>query len=332
MISVKKKRTTLGMGHDAFLDIVANLVGVLIILIAVFTGASSAMVQQAERKIEQELLEKPELVQASDDQVSELAQLASRAVRAHADSDHMERRVDQFDEEIGLRQQERASLMDLQSIAQSVWAEKRAELDQAKTEAARQQTEVLLIQEELTELQGEKSRLKALPESVVALQHLPTPMAKKVYEDRIVLRLRADHVSVVPSDLLIKTIAKHVQRAGRPKETDVVGPIRGYTARYSLVLGKTSALFHGAIFQPVSEPIGQTIDQVIAGQSDVETELAGRNPNSTSVLVWVYPDSYRSLRKLKEYLYKKGYATAVRPRETHEPIGISVQGTDSNVQ
>jgi len=332
MISAKKKRTTLGMGHDSFLDIVANLVGVLIILIAVFGGTSSAMVQEAERKVQQELLEKPELVAASDTQVSELAQLASRAVRAHADSDLLERRVDRFDAQIRLRKQERAALMDLQSIAQSVWEEKQQELDQSQVVAARRQTELAMIKEQLTELEGEKARLKTLPDSVVALQHLPTPMAKKVYEDRIVLRLRDDYVSVVPSDLLIKMIAKHVRRSGRPKETDVVGPIRGYTARYSLVLGKTSALFHGAIFQPVSEPIGQPIDKVIAGQSEIESELAGRNPNSTSVMVWVYPDSYRSLRQLKEYLYAKGYATAVRPRETHEPIGISVLGTDSNVQ
>ena len=103
-------------------------------------------------------------------------------------------------------------------------------------------------------------------------------------------------------------------------------------ARYSLVVGATSAQFHGAIFQPMQEPIGQPVEQVIAGESDIESELAGRDPNSTSILVWVYPDSYRSLRKLKEYLYSKGYATAVRPRETHEPIGISVLGTDSNAQ
>ena len=209
-------------------------------------------------------------------------------------------------------------------------------MDQQRIQAAKTRTEFTTVSQRLTELQGEKSRLKSLPDSVVALQHLPTPMAKKVYEDRIVLRLRGDHVSVVPSDALMKAIAKHVRRSvtgpGRPQATDIVGPIRGYTARYSLVIGKTQAIFHGAIFQPVNEPIGQSINLVLAGKSDVETELAGRNPNSTSVLVWVYPDSYRALRQLKEYLYEKGYATAVRPRDAHEPIGISVMGTESNAQ
>jgi hypothetical protein len=336
MISGRRKRATLGVGHDAFLDIVANLVGVLIILIAVFSGSSSAMVQQAQQKVREELLEKPDLIQASDTQVSELAKLASRAARAHDDSDHLENQVDQFDMEIELRKQERSALLDLHYMASTAWEEKRSELNQTKIEAARRQTELDRATEQLEELQGEKQRLKTLPDAVVALQHLPTPMAKKVYEDRIVLRLRNDHVSVVPGNALMKLISSHVRRSisgsRRPKQTDVVGPIRDYTARYSLVVGQTSAQFHGAIFQPTHEPIGQRIEQVVAGQSEIESELAGRDPNSTSILVWVYPDSYRSLRTLKEYLYAKGYATAVRPRETHEPIGISVLGTDSNPQ
>lgn len=336
MIPVRRKRSTLNMGHDAFLDIVANLVGVLIILIAVFSGTSAAMVQEVERKVQQELLENSDISDATESQLSKLAQLTSRAAKAHQDKDQLEQRIRQFDAEIQLRKQERAALLDLQAIAEAAWKKKQAELDQTMVEAGKRKTELDRVNETLAELRGEKARLENQPEPVIALQHLPTPMAKKVYEDRIILRIRGDHVSVVPSDALINEIAKHVRRstggAGRPKESGVVGPIRGYTARYSLVVGKTSAMFHGAIFQPIQEPIGQTIQQVLSGQSEIESELAGRDPNSTSILVWVYPDSYRSLRRLKEYLYEKGYATAVRPRETHEPIGISVSGTESNAQ
>ena len=35
MIQMRKKRAVLELGHDAFLDIVANLVGILIILVVV---------------------------------------------------------------------------------------------------------------------------------------------------------------------------------------------------------------------------------------------------------------------------------------------------------
>ena len=38
----RKKRTKLEMGHDAFLDIVANLVGILIILVVILGTQSQA--------------------------------------------------------------------------------------------------------------------------------------------------------------------------------------------------------------------------------------------------------------------------------------------------
>lgn len=336
MISIRRKRASLGVGHDAFLDIVANLVGVIIILIAVFGGASAAVVQQAEQAAEQALSSPGSPTPANPQQLDLLDQLAARAVQAHHDSDQLERKISQFDAEISVRKRQRDLLLDLQAEATAAWQRKQSELNQDRLAAAKRHTELAKAEQQLAELRGEKQRLEQLPEAVIALQHLPTPMAKKAYEDRVVLRLRDDHVSVVPSEALMKAISNHVRRStsggGKPKATDVIGPIRGYTAHYSLVVGETAAIFHGAIFQPVSEPCGQPIAQVITGRSEIDAELAGRDPNRTSVLVWVYPDSYRALRTLKEYLYSKGYATAVRPRETHEPIGISVSGTESHVQ
>jgi len=335
MIGFRRRQTSLGVGHDAFLDIVANLVGVIIILIAVFSGTSSAMIQQAEQRVQAEANAVRTANIASEVQLAKLNKLAARAASAHADSNRLEHQIAHFDAEIAVHRRQRNLLLDLQAEATAAWQQKQSELDSARLAAAKQQTELARAEQQLTELMGEKERLENLPDEVVELQHLPTPMAKKVYEDRVMLRLRANHVSVVPADALIKTISEHVgnsARRGRPSPTDVIGPIRGYTARYSLVIGSRSAHFHGAIFQPVREPIGETIEQVISGTSQIDAELAGRDPIRTSVLVWVYPDSYRALRTLKEYLYNKGYATAVRPRETHEPIGISALGTESHAQ
>jgi hypothetical protein len=335
MIAVRRKRTSIGVGHDAFLDIVANLVGVLIILIAVFSGTSSALVEEVQRKVRAEMSDTTS-TRASESQLSQLAQLAARAATAHVDSDRLEQQVHRYDAEIAQRQRERAILLDLSAQAQAAWEQKRQDLDQTKIAAARRHSELAIAEEKLTELRGEKERLTNLPENVVAIQHLPTPMAKKVYEDRIILRLRGDRVSVVPVEALLNEVKRTVQRSmggtRRPAEADVVGPLRGYTARYLLIVNNTSVGLHSAIFQPIAEPIGQPIEQVIAGQSEIEAELAGRSPDSTSILVWVYPDSYRSLRTLKEYLYEKGYPTAVRPREMHEPMGISIFGSEANPQ
>lgn len=334
MIGQRRRNNSLGVGHDAFLDIVANLVGVIIILIAVFGGTSTAMIQQIETQVLTQTSSGSPAA-ATAEQLDNLKQLAARTINAHADSDQLEHQIAALDTEIAVRRRQRNLLLDLRAEAIAAWEQKQAQLDQTKVAEAKRQTELARAQQQLTELLGEQERLRNLPQDVVALQHLPTPMAKKVYEDRVMLRLRANHVSVVPADALIQTISEQVKasaRSGRPSATDVIGPIRGYTARYSLVMDQRVAFLHGAVFQPIVEPIGQPIDEVLRGASEIDSELAGRDPARTSVLVWVYPDSYRALRQLKEYLYSKGYATAVRPRETHEPIGISAAGTDSHAQ
>ena len=54
MAKRKRKRSGINVGHDAFLDIVANLVGILIILVVVLGSQSTEVIeetQSAESKI-----------------------------------------------------------------------------------------------------------------------------------------------------------------------------------------------------------------------------------------------------------------------------------------
>ena len=50
----RKKRTMLEMGHDAFLDIVANLVGILIILVVILGAQSTAVIEEMQDHVEQD--------------------------------------------------------------------------------------------------------------------------------------------------------------------------------------------------------------------------------------------------------------------------------------
>ena len=85
-------------------------------------------------------------------------------------------------------------------------------------------------------------------------------------------------------------------------------------------------------FEPLNEPHGQPIEKVIANSSQLDIELAGRDPGSTTITVWVYPDSFASFRQLKEHLYAKGFATAARPLPMHLSITTSPQGTRARAQ
>lgn len=339
MIPLKRKRATLEMGQDAFLDIVANLVGVLIILVVVL-GTQS---QKAIREIHDEQAEEE---RASPEQLSVLSEQAVRAAAAQADSDRLERTVRQFDAEIAVKNQQRAMLLDLLAEAQLAWESSKRELSSESTEIAAQLSELARLESQLAELEGERERLESEPAAVIAVEHLPTPMAKTVFGDEIHFRLKDNRVSVVPIEKLIDEIRRDFGRTSRRegRSDSAVGPVRGYVARYEMNTSqervtrgdRTGMAMRVELtemsVEPLTEPFGQTIDAVIRGSSELDVELAGRDPAKTTITVWVYPDSFAAFRQLKEHLYRKGFATAARPLPMDRLISGGPQGSRSSAQ
>ena len=88
----------------------------------------------------------------------------------------------------------------------------------------------------------------------------------------------------------------------------------------------------GMSVEPLNEPHGQPIQQVLANRSELDIELAGRNPGTTSITVWVYPDSFAAFRQLKEHLYARGFATAARPLPADHLISGGPDGSRSSAQ
>lgn len=347
MSGSRRNRSTLELGHDSFLDIVANLVGILIILVVILGSQSKQVLEQIQvESVEESSVDQTQW--ASDDQMAELAQVSMRAAAARIDSTKFERTIKQQDALLARTRQERAMLLDLLSEAQKAWEDKKQELDQKLTLAAAKQTEFEQTQLDLQQLQGERERLENQSAPVVSLQHLPTPMARTVFGDEIHLRLKGNLVSVVPVDRLVEEIKQDFERAAagsRQGQLDgAVGPMRGYVARY--VMDKSRGLTSrggraqmatriqlvGMTLEPLAEPHGQSIEKVLNGSSELDIELAGRDPGNTTITVWVYPDSFGAFRSLKERLYQKGFATAARPLPMDRQISGSPQGSRSTAQ
>ena len=345
MNASRRKKSTLELGHDAFLDIVANLVGILIILVVVLGTQSTAVIEEIQDQIENETVAE---AYASDEQLAELARQSMRAASAQADSDRFEDLIKQFDSQIEERKQQRGILMDLLAEAEAAWNEKKTDLDRQTTLAAQRYTEFTTAQQQLASLQGEKNRLENQPQAVVAVEHLPTPMAKTVFGDELHFRLKGNLLSVVPVEKLVAEIRRDFERvapSSRDGQMDAaVGPVRGYVARYRMdknqamvarggrVQMATRIQLVGMTVTPLNEPHGQPMDQVLADRSELDIELAGRNPNATTITVWVYPDSFAAFRRLKEHLYARGFATAARPLPMDHAISGGPQGTRSNAQ
>ena len=43
----------------------------------------------------------------------------------------------------------------------------------------------------------------------------------------------------------------------------------------------------------------RVIEKVLRNSSELDVELAGRNPNSTTITVWVYPDSFAAFARTR---------------------------------
>ena len=107
---------------------------------------------------------------------------------------------------------------------------------------------------------------------------------------------------------------------------------RAMVSRGGQVQMATRIQLVGMTVEPLNEPHGQTIEQVLSNSSELDVELAGRDPNATTITVWVYPDSFAAFRQLKEHLYARGFATAARPLPMGHAISGGPQGSRSNAQ
>ncbi|WP_182868422.1 hypothetical protein [Stieleria mannarensis] len=328
------------MGHDAFLDIVANLVGILIILVVVLGAQSEAILRDAKPKKVEPV--DPKARVAGEAEMRSLATVAARAASAQADSMRLERTIKLLDSKIAQQAERRTILLTLLTEAEAAWEDEQAKLDDARREAALRNAEAEELKTKLTEMVGARTQLETEQPPVVAISHLPTPMAKTVFGEEVYFRLKDDRLSVIPFKLLTEEIGRNFRRTSGSLREGVsdaaVGPVRGYVARY--VLSRSNELVSDgnaiarmsrarvvvASFEPLQEPHGTPIEEVLANDDWLDVELSRYPAETTTVTVAVYPDSYGSFRKLREKIYAKGYASAARPIKDGSPIYVNFAG------
>src|SRR5690606_27042832 len=279
----------------------------------------------------------------------EMERETGRAAAALAESQRLEAAIRQSDMQLALVSQQRGELLDLLAAAQQAWEEKQQELDSEAVERGKVEAQSIAARTKLEQLQRVRGQAELADRPVVAVAHLPTPMAKTVFGEELHFRLKGGRLAVVPIERLVEEIQRDFQRSAsgsREGRMDAaVGPIQGFVARYEMdksheqitrggrVGTATRIQLVGLTVEPLSEPHGQNLETVLASEgSALDIELAGRPPEKTTVTVWVYPDSFAEFRQLKEHLYARGYATAARPLPMHRPISGSPQGSKSNTQ
>ncbi|MCA9214402.1 MAG: hypothetical protein KDB27_15125 [Planctomycetales bacterium] len=328
-------------GTDSFLDIVANLVGILIILIMVIGVRAKGAWVESKNDVQQVLADREPLPDVSDVRKSH--------DNLHGIVQETEEQLARIEGIMVSRVNERDNLNMLVVAAERAVDEKQDELDAESQDRIQLKSRIRLASAKLQDLADRKRTLELADEPSIELEHLPSPMAKTVFGREEHFRLLGGRLVYVPlnalTDQLRPAARQSVSRLHEvPSVTETIGPIQGFhmqftmrrrsiaqDTKYGSVLREVAELEKFVLIS-VSDDLGEPLDEALKDDSQFRQLLDTMSPNGTVVTVWTYPDSFAEFRKLKAWLYERGFATAARPLPTGQPIMGSPQGSRSAAQ
>lgn len=332
----RNREADLAIGEDSFLDTVANLVGVLIILVVIMaarTYKEARELGEKQRQSASKTLENP---------AKQMAAIRNSVAE-------QEQKLARHSLELQYRLAERSNLLQRIALTQEDLKKQMESVDEQVRRRVEQDSELEKLNEKLKELGNRQDIVGESDEPPIALQHLPTPMAKTVFGQEMHLYMSEGRVIVIPWDSLVDQLKQAAPlAAGRGSSRNVIedsiGPIGGFLMRYRLLTSRRMTQAGGQVgmgsyvelerfeLELVDRSLGESIEDALQTGSRLRVELAGRLPRETVITVWVYPDSFEAYRRLKEALFEEGFLTAARPLPEGVLVGASPRGSRSSAQ
>lgn len=323
---VKKQAEQEHFGTDSFLDVVANMVGIVIILVMV--------VGMRVRHPHDDAITVPEV---------DLDQPAAMAARLEGDVLRLAQETEYLTAEMARRFAERSRLALLASAREQALVEAKSKLDrQAQADLELNRT-LAGLQANVEHLERQLAQAEEITKSPPkTVETYPTPLSKTVNGHEIHVQLRGGRVTHIPVDRLVEEVKADFQsKASKLTSADsyvgAVGPRGGFSMRYMIErVGSTGQGTLVGVTQwqliPSTTRLGETLEEAFGPQSDFRLGLAGESPRDTTITLWVYPDSFEAYRELRKELYRAGFATAGRPLPEGVLIGASPMGSKSAAQ
>jgi len=341
-------------GGDSFLDIVANIVGILIILV-VMIGAKIETIpvtQPLATSTPAETQAPPPPLPAAGltrEQQARRERIVAELRTAQAELNHLQfggqqvlGQLVQLRQETLLRHAERTQVAYQVEVLKSEVEKRRQRLsveEQRQFDAGRQLTEA---QRKVERLQQELAAVSAVPAPVVQIEHTATPLSRTVFGQEEYFQLSGNRILYVPKDRLIELVKADLERqAWKLRSSDsisaVLGPVDGFKIEFDLARrtipgqGTMIEVSHWSMI-PVNPEMGEPIEEALNGQSRFREILKELNPRRVTITLWVYPDSFRAFRELQSELLRLGFTYAARPLPPGLPISGSPYGTRSSAQ
>lgn len=337
--------------QDSFLDIVANLVGILIILIVVVGSQIGESLVHGSKDSE-ELNSAEEELSALED---EYDQLASENTSRDWDHHDWNESIAQETQVAEVRRLERdLVLRRLAGMEARLEVEKRKLSEQQKrafelqSELARTVAVTEKAKREIEAIQYQQIEEVVEPQTEV-IEHFPTPIAKTVFGEEVHFQLKQNRIVYAPLNELVQrlketwdTHADEIPPGERMIET--LGPIADFRLQYELFCEKKVIPTAEGAFQrvvvsvdkfsllPVRQLMGEEELEALQEDSEFHRALRNRSPERTTVSVWVYPDSYATFLEIRKHLIKRGYQVAVWPLTEDQYISGGPDGMRSSAQ
>ncbi len=324
-------------GQDSFLDILANITGILIILVMVMGVRAGRAPVEAPPTLSPEEQDELRTVLAAETSLrSEVLELTAEAAR--------------LEQEALARGRQRLVLAAAKVEMEQELAARRTELDADQQAALDHSRKLAEARESLATLHRRRVAAETAKPETVVIENYPTPISRTVHGDEVHFQLRDGGVTRVPMKELVEQLEREV---GRKKDqlreravyTDTLGPIDGFRMRYTLRrrdvghdtgygvahIGSVVQLAL-AEFLPVANYPAEPVDAALRPNSDFRKTLAALRPGRTTVTLWTYPREFDAFRRLRKELYHLGFAVAARPLPEGTPISGSPDGTRSAAQ
>jgi len=329
-------------GSDSFLDVVANMVGIMIILVMIVSvRAKNSPPESKEQAPPAAAISSPEKV---------LKPLALESTALQADVHRLSEQSQQLQIDLAGRTAQRDQLALAAAAMEEEIQNQRAKLDQTSQGDFDIRSKFAIARQELEKLQQQRDALQLAPPQQIKVQSLPTPISKTVHGQELHFQVRGGRVTSIPLDDLLETF----QNTARHKVwkldeqavmTDTIGPIGGFRMRYELGrfdipaaevqrTGRGGTVIRLVKWEllPVSLDLGETADEALKPNSEFLKSFERKDPSRVTITLWTYPDSFDTFRRLKAHLHSGGFAAAGRPLPEDQPIGGSPDGSRSAAQ
>lgn len=354
----RRRAAQMEFGFDSFLDIVANVVGIIIrLILVVWVGARSYTA--AMNKLPPTPPRTPPSVSVPEEPEPS-ALPTEQLARRRSELLDLETRLAEQARRLGLLREQGAvanGRLEELSARRSELERARAEAELALAMRAESGREDELSAEEYRRrrdrLADEIRELEKLPPTKKQLRY-QTPVSKPVQSEELLFECAEGRVTFIDIAALLGEVKREFEDKGQQLRTqwqvvDVAGPVGAFRLRYTVE--RERGLIDGAIgggtpdsrtgfraaltgwrLEPVAAERGESMDRALQAESEFRRIADSIDPQQSTVTFWVYPDSFALYRALRDYLHARDVVVAARPLPLGIPMGASRHGSLSRGQ